>query len=241
VIALEQLLRDTTAGDPTSDLRWTHASLRRLATALRRRGYPVGRTTVRRLLHARRYSLHVNQKRLGGPHTPERETQFQTIRRWQRRFLRAGWPVLSVDTKKKELIGAFKNPGRTWRRTPRAVRDHDFARDALGKAVPYGIYDVGRDTGFVVVGVSGDTAAFAGANLRAWWRAEGARYYAHAKRLLVLADCGGANGNRNAAWRVQLQRLADLTGLTITVAHYPAGASKEPPDNYLTTIGCQIL
>lgn len=226
---LDALLDATTAGDPMADLRWTHASQRQLVAALRRHGIVVGRTTLRRLLRARRYSLRVNQKCLGGPHTPERDAQFAKIRRWRRRFLRAGWPVLSIDTKKKELVGLFKNAGRTWRRRAQRVRDHDFRRDAAGLAVPYGIYDVGRRSGFVVVGVSHDTAAFAAAALRAWWRAEGRRHHARARRWLLLADCGGANGPRAGAWKVELQRLADARGVTITVLHYPPGASKWNP------------
>lgn len=212
-----------------ASLRWTHASLRSLARELRRHGIAIGRSTVRRLLRARRYSLRVNQKCLGGPHSPERDAQFRRIRTWRRHYLRAGWPVLSIDTKKKELVGLFRNAGRTWRRRPRRVRDHDFRRDASGLAIPYGIYDVGRRAGFVVVGRSHDTAAFAVASLRAWWRAEGRRHYRDAPRWLLLADCGGGNGNRNAAWKVGLQRLADDLGVTITVLHYPSGASKWNP------------
>nr|MBK7067773.1 ISAzo13 family transposase [Deltaproteobacteria bacterium] len=226
---LAALVDDATAGDPMATLRWTHASLRTLVGELRRKGIRVGRSTVQRLLRARRYSLRVNQKCIGGPHSPERDAQFRRIHAWQRHFLHAGWPVLSIDTKKKEPVGLFKNVGRTYRRHPRRVRDHDFRRDADGLAVPYGIYDVGRRSGFVVLGRSHDTAAFAVAALRAWWRAQGRRRCPHARRWLLLADCGGGNGSRNAAWKVQLQRLADDLRVTITVLHYPAGASKWNP------------
>jgi hypothetical protein len=229
VTALRALLYDTTAGDPETRQRWTHASLRQLSTALRHDGLDAGPNVVRRLLRAWHYGLHANRKRLGGPHTPERDAQFRTITRWRRRFLRQGWPVLSVDTKKKELVGCFKNPGQTWRRQARAVKDHDFRREAVGLAVPFGIYDVGRDRAYLAVGVATDTPRFAGAALRRWWARYGRRAYPGVRRLLVEADCGGANAQQSWLWKRELQGLADHAGLTITVTHYPSGAAKWNP------------
>jgi hypothetical protein len=226
VAALDELMRDATAGDPMGELRWTHKSTRKLCRALRRRGYRVGRSVVRRLLRARRYSLRVNQKRLAGPHTPERDRQFRYIRRQQKTFVKHNWPVISVDTKKKELIGNFKNAGQAWTQQPQPVNVHDFPSAATGKALPYGIYDVGHNTGYVVVGVSSNTAAFAVEAIRSWWLAVGQYTYPAASRLLIQADCGGSNGNKSLLWKARLQALADECGPRITVTHYPAGASK---------------
>lgn len=222
-------MRDATAGDPMTQLKWTHKSTRKICRALRRRGYPVGRTVVRRLLQAGHYSLRVNQKRLGGPHTPERDRQFRYIRRLRQAFLRRGWPVISVDTKKKELVGNFKNSGRSWTQQPRAVNDHDFPSSASGKALPAGVYDVGRNQGCVLVGISRNTPAFAVAAIRYWWLEVGRSEYRQARRLLIEADSGGANGNRCLLWKARLQDFADASGWTITVTHYPTGASKWNP------------
>jgi hypothetical protein len=224
--ALEDLLRDAVAGDPVSGLRWTHKSLRKLRAALRRRGLAVSHGTLARLLRQQRFSLRTNRKRLAGVDDPDRDRQFRYLARVRRWYLTHGLPVISVDAKKRELIGNFKNPGRCWRRTSREVLDHDFPSWAQGHAIPYGIYDVGRNAGYVVVGTAHETAAFAVAAIRRWWLAVGQHHYAGQRRLLIQADGGGANDCRKWAWKVALQELADETGLILTVMHYPPGASK---------------
>ncbi|MCL4488355.1 MAG: ISAzo13 family transposase [Chloroflexi bacterium] len=221
-------MTDTTAGDPITGLKWTRKTLRKLARRLRRK-FKVGRTTVARLLRLKRYALRVNRKRLSRHHDPERDRQMRYIARQRRKFLKAGWPIISVDTKKKELIGAFKNSGRSWRQAPVDVLTTDFLQDAVGKAVPYGIYDVARNEGYVVVGQSHETAAFAVAAIRSWWLEVGRHAYPDCHDLLIEADSGGANGHRNWLWKVGLQALADEFGLTITVTHYPTSASKWNP------------
>jgi len=220
------LLTDATAGDPMGGLRWTHKTTRNLAEALRRRGVRVGHVTVSRLLREQRYSLRTNRKRLAKTNDPDRDRQFRLLARRRRRFQRRGWPVISVDTKKKELIGNFKNPGRTWRRNNRDVLDHDFPSWADGRVIPFGIYDIAHNRGYVSVGMSHETAAFAARAIRSWWLTEGRVHYGGVKRLAIEADCGGANNPRTWVWRVALQRLADEFGLTITVGHFPQGASK---------------
>jgi DDE family transposase len=226
---LDQLLQDSTAGDPMTALKWTHKSTRKLCAALRRQGIAVSRKIVARLLHQHAYSLRTNRKRLAGTHHPDRDRQFRSLTRIRRWYLTHGLAVISVDAKKKELVGNFKNPGRCWRKTDRDVLDHDFAKDASGRGVPYGIYDLGRNAGYVVIGTSHETAAFAVAAIRRWWLAVGRAAYPAARRLLIEADCGGANGNRRLAWKAGLQGLADEFGLIITVTHYPPGASKWNP------------
>ena len=188
--------------------------------------FNVGRTTLARWLRRQRYRLRANRKRLSRQHDPQRDQQFRYIARLRRKFQKAGFPVLSVDTKKKELIGNFKNPGRTWRHAPLDVLATDFRNDALGKAIPYGIYDVTYNTGYVVVGTSHETANFAVAAIRAFWLTVGRYRYPGCSELLLQADSGGANGNRVWLWKAGLQRLADEFALTITVTHYPTGASK---------------
>jgi hypothetical protein len=185
--------------------------------------------TVARLLRAQRYSLRSNRKRLGGKKDPYRDQQFRLLGRRRRRFQRHDWPIISVDTKKKELVGNFKNGGRAWRCEDRDVLDHDFPTLARGRAFPYGIYDENRNTGYVVIGTTHQTAAFAVCAIRSWWLRVGCREYPGASRLAIEADGGGANGNRCWAWKVGLQDLADEFGLTITVGHYPAGTSKWNP------------
>jgi hypothetical protein len=223
---LEELLRDATAVDPIDGLRWTHKSAQKVAEALTRRGFPSGRTTVGRLLRQQGYSLRTNRKRLAGTHDPDRDRQFRVLAARRRYFLRRGWPVISVDGKKKELVGNFKNPGRCWRRQALDVLDHDFPSQAVGRAVPYGIYDLGRNEGYVVVGTSRETPQFVIAAIRSWWQYEGQWRYRGAGRLAIEADCGGGNGNRLWGWRAGLQDLADEFGLTITVGHFPPSASK---------------
>jgi Rhodopirellula transposase DDE domain len=226
VTGLRALLADATAGDPVTGLRWTHKSTRALARELRSLGFAVGRSTVGRLLREGKFSLRTNRKRLARTHDPERDRQFRYLARQRRRFQRRGEPAVSIDTKKKELVGLFKNAGLTWRRQPIDVLDHDFPSAARGRATPYGVYDPARNTGFVVVGTSHETADFATAALDRWWVEHGRWCYPRARRWLLEADCGGANGYRSWAWKAALQRLADKWQVAITVAHYPPGASK---------------
>jgi hypothetical protein len=225
---LDTVVQDATAGDPISGLKWTHKSLRKISRALRVR-YPLSAPTISRLLRLGRYSLRVNRKRLAGRQSPGRDEQFGYITRVRQAFLRQQRPVISVDTKKKELVGNFRNPGRVWGQEVREVNMYDFPGQANGKAVPYGVYDVGRNRGYVSVGRSHDTPEFAVAAIRAWWLAVGRHAYPEQRHLLIEADCGGSNGNRSSAWKVRLQALADEFGLHITVTHYPTGASKWNP------------
>ncbi len=226
VQALDDLLRDVTAGDPMSELKWTHKSTLQLCRALRGRGFVIGRKTVARLLRERHYSLRTNRKCLARKQDPDRDRQFRSLARQRRRYLRKGWPVISVDAKKREMVGNFKNPGRCWRREARKVLDHDFRKDAAGIAISYGISDIHRNVGFVVIGTSHETAAFAVAAIRRWWLQVGHQRYPDAKRLLIAADGGGSNGSRPVAWKWELQKLADELGLIICVSHLPPGASK---------------
>jgi DDE family transposase len=226
---LEQLLEDATAGDPISGLKWSRKTLDKLRYQLRSTGFIIGRSTIARLLRERNYTLKGNRKSITSTHDPERERQFRYIDQQRRAFEKAGNPVISVDTKKKELIGRFKNPGRTWRQSALQVNDHDFASQAQGKAIPYGIYDLTHNCGYVLVGTSHETAEFAIAAIRRWWLVRGERTYAGTARLLIQADCGGANSNRSWRWKAGLQRLADEFQLAITVTHFPPSASKWNP------------
>jgi hypothetical protein len=223
---LKELLKDATAGDPMTGLKWTRKTLRRLSEGLRKKGLRVGYTSVRRLLKEQHYALRVNRKRLTKDHTPCRDRQMRYIVRIRRAFHKAGKPVISVDAKKRELIGNFKNAGRTWRQQPLDVLETDFLSDAKGIAIPYGIYDSARLAGYMVIGVSHETAAFAVAAIRSWWLEVGRRVYRGQPELLIQADDGGANDSRSWLWKWHLQHLADEFGLTITVTHYPAGSSK---------------
>jgi hypothetical protein len=226
--ALDSLLVDATLGDPQSPLRWTCKSTRALAAALTARQHPVSHTTVGRLLHERGYSLQANRKTEEGRDHPDRDAQFRHINAAVTRGLRAGLPVISVDTKKKELLGNFANPGQQWWPTtfPRPVATHDFPTPAVPRAYPYGIYDIGRNTGFVNLGTDHDTGAFAVASIRGWWHYEGRHLYPHATQILITADAGGSNGWRLRLWKLELQRLADDTHLAIAVCHFPPGTSK---------------
>jgi hypothetical protein len=225
---LESLIDPATRGHPMSPLRWTSKSTRDLAEALGKRGFTVSHQTVTELLRALDYSLQGTAKTIEGAQHPDRDAQFEYINRTTKSYLRRKWPVISVDTKKKELIGPFKQAGRQWRPKgqPEEVRVHDFMDPELGKAIPYGIYDVGRDLGWVNVGTDHDTAAFAVESIRRWWRAMGLPLYPDATRLLICADAGGSNGYRLRLWKVQLQRLASETDLEITACHFPPGTSK---------------
>ena len=220
------LLLDATAGDPIRGTKWTRKTLRKLVEELRRKKFKVSHETVRRLLKGLDYSLHHNRKERSKRQDANRDRQMRYLARKRRAFLKAKKPVISVDCKKKELIGNFKNPGRTWRREARSVLTTDFPSDADGKAIPYGVYDVARNRGFVGVGVSHETAEFAVNVIRRWWWSEGQAAYLGQTELLLQADGGGANGYRSWLWKWELQRLADETGLTITVTHYPTSASK---------------
>jgi hypothetical protein len=211
--------------------RWTHQTAEKIARCLAESlQLKISATAVRRLLKKLGYSLKSNRKCLSAGNSPYRDAQFSVIKRLRQQFAQSGDPVICVDSKKKELIGLFKNPGKIWCRDAPQVQDHDFRSQAVGLACPYGIYDVGRNFGVLVVGQSADTPAFAVNSILTWWRQHGQDHYRRSQRLLVLADCGGSNGAAPRAWKKLLQeRLADPYGLTITVAHYPPGASKWNP------------
>ena len=220
-----------TAGDPVSGQKWVRSSLRTMSTRLTKAGHPVSPPTVGRLLRRLDYSLHVNAKKIEASAShPDRTAQFDYIAQQRQAFADAGLPIVSVDTKKKELIGTFKNAGRTWRQEAEAVNVHDFRQDALGRAVPYGVYEVTHNRGTVYVGSSADTAQFAVEALAHWWQATGQPTFPQAEHLLILADGGGSNGWRSRLWKQQLQeRVCDELGLTVTVCHYPTGCSKWNP------------
>jgi len=209
--------------------QWVRRSLRHLSDDLRERGHAACPNTVRRLLGKQDFSMRANVKRLSGAPHPDRETQFQYIRQQRETFAKVGCPILSVDAKKKELIGNFKNPGRRWVRQPDEVNTHDFPQDALCKATPYGLYDVQRKEGLVCVGTSADTAEFAVDCLETWMHSDASAAYGAIRELLVLADGGGSNSYRTRLWKRQLQGLSDGAGVTITVCHYPRGTSKWNP------------
>ena len=225
---LERLVDDDARGDPERPLRWTAKSVRNLAEGLRELGHEVHFTSVAKLLRRLGYSLQANLKTKEGSQHPDRDRQFEHISQAVTQALAAGQPVISVDTKKKELVGDFKNAGREWRPKgqPVPVRVHDFKDPTLGKAIPYGISDLAKDQGWVQVGIDHDTAAFAVNSIRSWWRNLGRRRYPDATALQITADCGGSNGNRTRLWKVELQKLADETGLEIQVCHLPPGTSK---------------
>lgn len=228
VDALERLVESGTRGDPMSPLRWTCKSTRTLATELTRQGFRIGSNTVGRLLRVSGYSLQANRKVLEGKQHPDRDAQFRHIGRRASAFQRAGQPVISVDTKKKEPLGKMKNPGRTYRRKgdPEKVTTHDFPDKKRGKAVPYGVYDLTHDEAAVSVGISHDTAEFAVASIRRWWKRLGRNRYPQATRLLITADSGGSNSPRTRLWRWALQQFANETGMKIELCHYPPGTSK---------------
>ena len=225
---LEALVSPDTRGDPMSPLRWTCKSTGQLARALTEAGHPVSADVVGDLLHEAGYSLQSNVKTREGRQHPDRDLQFRYLNDQVRAFQDKGLPVVSVDAKKKELVGAFKNGGREWqpKTRPEVVKVHDFIDPLLGKAIPYGVYDVGRNTGWVNVGQDHDTAAFAVESLRRWWRGDGALEYPQARHLLVCADSGGSNGYRLRLWKYELGRWVTETGLSVTVCHLPPGTSK---------------
>jgi len=225
---LESLLESTTRGDPEAPLRWTCKSVRQLTAELTRRKHQVSHQVVADLLHALGYSLQANRKTKEGAEHPDRNAQFEHLSGKVKWCLGRRQPVISVDTKKKELVGEFKNNGREWRpkNQPELVRVHDFVDPELGRATPYGIYDLSRNSGWVSVGMDHDTAEFAVETIRRWWRSMGRPSYPQATRLLITADAGGSNGSRLRLWKVELQKLADETGLRIVVCHFPPGTSK---------------
>jgi len=225
---LEGLVEPLTRGDPESPLRWTCKSVRQLAAELKRMGHRTSHRMVAELLHAMEYSLQANRKTLEGTQHPDRDAQFHHISDKVAEFQAIRQPIISVDTKKKELVGNFKNNGRELRPKgdPEKVRVHDFLIPELGRAAPYGVYDVTRNAGWVSVGVDHDTAAFAAQSIRRWWESMGREAYPEAKKLLITADSGGSNGARVRLWKQELQRLADETGLEISVCHLPPGTSK---------------
>ena len=228
LLRLRAIVEETTAGDPMSPLRWISKGTRTIAEELTRSGHPVSSVTVGRCLEEMGYTLQLNVKTREGPQHVNRDAQFRYLNRQVKAFRRVGDPVISVDTKKKELVGAFKNGGRRW--LPKGMADqvpvHDFPQKGKGKAIPYGAYDIALNRAVVNVGVTHDTAEFAVESIRRWWRLDGRRHYKKAGRLLICADGGGSNGSRTRAWKLHLQALSDETGMAITVCHYPPGTSK---------------
>ena len=226
--ALEALVEPTTRGDPESPLRWTCKSTRHLAQELQRQGHCIGDRKVADLLHQMGYSLQANAKTVEGAQHPDRNAQFEYVNAQSKKFLARGLPVISVDTKKKELVGNYRNHGQEWQPQgqPEETLIHDFPDKELGKVIPYGIYDVGRNQGWVSVGIDHDTADFAVDSILGWWKYMGCKGYPQGTELLILADAGGSNASRSRLWKVGVQRLADLTGLHIHVSHFPPGTSK---------------
>jgi hypothetical protein len=224
--AIENIIDETSAGDPMSRLKWTCKSTRTIADELHNKGFSISRMGVARILKDQGYSLQINKKMLSGKDHPDRDVQFKHINRLVSNFSKTNDPVISVDTKKKELVGNFKNNGQIWTKDAIEVFDHDFSSYALGKAIPYGAYDVNRNEGFVNVGMSSDTSEFAVNSIWQWWRHFGRKNYPNAQRLFICADGGGSNGSRTRAWKFFLQELANRIGIPITVSHYPPGTSK---------------
>ena len=226
--ALAALVEPTARGDPEHPLRWTCKSTSRLAAELRKQGFPVSPRTVAKELKQQEFSLQSNRKTREGRSHPDRDAQFACINQQVMAFQRRGPPAISVDTKKKELVGDFKNAGREWRPRgqPREVRVHDFPDKKRGKAIPYGVYDLTRNEGWVSVGIDHDTARFAAASIQRWWRKMGRKRYPQARELLITADSGGSNSSRTRLWKVALQELADALGLRLHVCHFPPGTSK---------------
>jgi hypothetical protein len=224
------LIEHETGGDPMTDQKWVRLSLGRLSDLLSGRGHCVDPKTVRRLLVKHGYSLKANRKRFTGPPHPDRDVQFRHIAHYKKLFLRAGWPVISVDAKKKELIGNFRSGGRNWCREAKEVNAYDFITDALCRATPYGLYGLNHGRGHVYVGTSADTPEFAVDAISRWWKEEGSTQFRGCSRILLLADSGGSNGCRPRLWKMRLQeQVADAYGLSVTVCHYPRGGSKWNP------------
>ena len=230
---MEAIVIPETACEPTSEQKWVRSSLRKLSRRITQVGHPASPPTISRLLKKLGYSLKANVKKKAGKDHPDRDEQFGYIQIQKQSFQDAGLPIISVDTKKKELIGNFKNAGQSWCRDAEVVNVHDFPQDALGRAVPYGIYELNSNHGSVYVGTSADTPQFAVEAIARWWRDEGKANYPDADRLLILADSGGSNSSRSWVWKWQLQeQLSDRFGLKVTVCHYPTGCSKWNPIEY---------
>lgn len=225
---LEGLIEPATCGDPESPLKWTSKSVRKLTAELNAMGHKTNRSTVAELLHEMEYSLQANKKTIEGTTHPDRNAQFEHINSTAKEYLAEGQPVISVDTKKKELVGRFRNAGREVRPKgdPEKVLVHDFIIPELGRAAPYGVYDIAQNVGWVSVGIDHDTSAFAVETIRRWWYSMGQQTYPNANRLLITADSGGSNGSRVKLWKLELQKLADETGMEISVCHLPPGTSK---------------
>jgi hypothetical protein len=231
--ALERMLGDETAGDPMTDQKWARSSLRKLQARLREEGHLASPSTIARLLRDLGYSPKACKRRRAGDQCPGRDEQFEHIRAHRHRFLSERLPVISVDTKKKELIGNFRNQGRAWCRESEEVNEYDFPSGAACLAVPYGIYDLGTNTGYVVVGISHNTPEFAATAISRWWENEGRAAHPRARELMICADGGGGNANRSRAWKFNLQeKVSDRFGLRLTVCHYPSGCSKWNPVEY---------
>ena len=228
VEAINEILEESTAGNPMSLLKWTSKTCRSISDELKKRQFDVSHTTVCRLLHEQGYTLQSNRKGKAGSSHPDRNAQFNYIGEQAQDFMSRKCPVISVDTKKKERVGEFKNPGQAWKRKGEAtiVNTHDYPHLGIGTAVPYGAYDIARNEGFVNVGLSHDTAEFAVESIRQWWRAFGKKHYPKTRELLICADSGGGNAARSRLWKAKLQEFADQSGIAITVAHYPPGTSK---------------
>jgi transposase len=225
---LKRIMDDTTAGDPMRLLKWTHKSTYAITEVLKETGHSISEDTVGRMLKKEKYSLQANKKRYEGTSHPDRDAQFHYINDKAKEFLKKKQPVISVDTKKKELVGNFKNNGRVWRRKgePEEVNVYDFPNLAKGKVIPYGAYDISLNKGFVNVGITSDTSEFAVESIRQWWKQLGSKHYPNAKELLITADSGGSNGYRNKGWKYFLHKLAKEAGFKITVLHFPPATSK---------------
>lgn len=225
---IEGLIESETRGDPESPLKWVCKSTRAIAKELAGKDHPISHTKVAQLLHQMDFSLQGNRKTEEGADHEDRDAQFRHISATVRKMLALGQPVISVDTKKKEILGNYKNAGKEWRQSknPRKVQGHDFPGPDVPRAYPYGIYDIGKNTGFVNIGTDHDTSAFAVASIRGWWKQEGRRLYKGVKSVLITADSGGSNGSRLRLWKLELQKLADENGFTIQVCHFPPGTSK---------------
>ena len=225
---LEAIIDATTRGDPESPLRWTCKSTRSLSEELSSQNHPISHTKIAQLLHDMDYSLQSNRKTKEGNSHPDRDKQFQYINKQVKKMMKSNCPVISVDTKKKELVGNYENKGRQWlkKKNPKQVNGHDFPYPSIPRAYPYGIYDLAKNRGFVNVGTDHDTSAFAVASIKGWWNSEGKRLYANSKKILITADGGGSNSYRTRLWKLELQKLSLFTGLIIQVSHFPPGTSK---------------
>ncbi len=224
------MLEHDTAGDPITGLQWSRRTPAKIAELRQQYGIAICPNTVARFRHQMNYSLRVNHQKLAADCSPDRDCRFYYITELRHRFQRRRWPIISVDTKKRELVGNFKNPGVCWECSPRLVHDHDFRSDSIGIAIPYGIYDLPANHGFITVGVSHDTSAFAAHSIARWWQREGSHRYGRTPKLLVLADSGGSNSCTSWAWKTEIQaQVCNTFGIAVTIAHYPTGASKWNP------------